>query len=183
MIGQLPKTLTIHGVDYPIRSDFRIALLIFQALNDNDLTDREKAYIMLDALYEDIESIEDKNEAMKKAAWFLDGGKEYSRSANTKLLDWEQDEQMIFSSVNNVAKSEVREKEYLHWWTFLGYFNEIQEGLLSTVIGIRQKKAKGEKLEKSEKDFYNKNRDIIDIKPKYTQEEMNEIAKLNELLK
>lgn len=182
MIGKLPKSLKVNNVDYPIRSDFRIALLIFQALNDPDLSDRAKAYILLDALYENIEEIDDKQEALKQAVWYLDGGKEYKTSNKSKLIDWEQDEQMIFSGVNNVAKQEVREKEYLHWWTFLGYFSEIHEGLLSSVIGIRQKKSKGKKLEKHEQEFYNQNRDIIDLKKRYSEKELAEIERLNKLL-
>lgn len=60
---------------------------------------------------------------------------------------------------------------YIHWWTFLGYFNEIGEGLFSTVINIRQKKNKGKKFEKYEQDFYQNNKDLIDLKKKYAKEE------------
>lgn len=34
----------------------------------------------------------------------------------------------------------------------------------NTVVGIRSKKAKGEKLDKWEKKFYQENKNIIDIK-------------------
>jgi hypothetical protein len=186
MIGKLPTTLNINGVERAIRSDFRVALLIFEAYNDPELNDREKTLAMLDCLYEDFESIpaEDIEEAINKAVWFLDGGIEHDdiKRSPKKIIDWEQDEQMIFSAVNKVAGKEVRSLEYLHWWTFLGYFNEIGEGLLSTVINIRQKKSKGKKLEKYEQEFYRDNKSLIDIKEKLSAEEQAEKERLLKLL-
>ena len=46
----------------------------------------------------------------------------------------------------------------------------IGEGTLATVVHIRQKKAKGKKLEKWEKEFYTANKDLIDIKTPETEE-------------
>jgi hypothetical protein len=186
MIGRLPTTLNINGTNRAIRSDFRVALLIFQAYNDPELSDHEKTMVMLDCLYEDLENIpaEDIEEACKQAVWFLDGGSNMDDKPQQakKVIDWEQDEQMIFSAINKVAGNETRAVEYMHWWTFLGYFNEIGEGLLSTVISIRQKKNKGKKLEKYEQEFYRENKSIIDIKKRLTVEEQAEVDYLNKLL-
>lgn len=181
MIGRLPTTLCIEDREYKIRTDYRIALTIFEAFNDIELKDNEKAMVMLNLLYEIVpDNIE---EALKKASWFLDGGKQYEEFNKTKkVMDWEQDESIIFSAVNKVAGYETREKEYIHWWTFLGYFSEIGEGLFSTVINIRQKKNKGKKLEKYEQEFYKNNKKLIDLKEKYSTEEQAEIDRLNQLL-
>lgn len=189
MIGQLPKTLKIKDVEMAIRSDFRVALLILQAYNDPELSDQEKAVIMLECLYENYEQLPpgEYQEAINQAVWFLDGGgttdPNSKHQQSKRVMDWEQDEQIIFSAVNKVAGYETRSKDYIHWWTFLGYFNEIGEGLLSTVINIRQKKNKGKKLEKYEQEFYRENKNLIDLKVKYTAEEQKEIDRLNELLK
>lgn len=182
MIGRLPTTLTIDEKEYKIRTDFRIALIIFEAFEDVELNEREKATVMLELLYEEMpENIE---EALKKASWFLDGGKNYEEFNKTKkIMDWEQDEPIIFSAINKVAGCETREKEYIHWWTFLGYFSEIGEGLFSTIINIRQKKNKGKKLEKYEQEFYKNNKQLIDLKQRYTPEEQAEIDRLNAILK
>lgn len=188
MIGYLPKHLNINGTDRAIRSDFRTALLIFQAYNDVELSDQEKTIVMMDCLYEDCESIPEEyyEEAMNQAVLFLDGGSIPDGSTNhakaKKVMDWEQDEQIIFSAVNKIAGYETRSKEYIHWWTFLGFFNEIGEGLFSTVINIRQKKNKGKKLEKHEQEFYQENKSLIDIKVKLTAEEQAEIDHWNKLL-
>ena len=71
---------------------------------------------------------------------------------------------MIFSAVNKVAGREVRAVEYMHWWTFLGYFQTIdRDDIWGFVLTIRQKKAKKRKLEKHETEFYNANRALCDI--------------------
>ena len=59
---------------------------------------------------------------------------------------------------------------------------EIDEGAFSNVISIRRKKSKGKKLEKWEQDFYNENRKLIDLKPKYTKEELEEQERWKALL-
>jgi len=189
MIGYLPKQLNINGTDRVIRSDFRTALLIFTAYNDPELSEQEKAVVMLDCLYEDFDSILEKDIQMAadQAIWFLDGGsteepKDTNHQKAKKVMDWEQDEQLIFSAVNKIAGYETRATEYLHWWTFLGFFNEIGEGLFSTVINIRQKKNKSKKLEKYEQEFYRENKSLIDIKVKLTAEEQAEKEYFEKLL-
>lgn len=185
MIGLLPKTLEVNGIPRAIRSDFRVALLIFQAYADVEMSDEEKTVTMLECLYEEFEqfTVNEYREAVEQGVWFLDGGKSYEEEKDTiKVLDWEQDEQIIFPAVNKIAGYEVRAVDYLHWWTFLGLFNEIGEGLLSTVLHIRMKKSKGKPLEKHEKEFYRDNKTLIDLKIKYTEEEQAEIERLNALL-
>lgn len=187
MIGRLPQALSVNGKEYAIRTDYHVPLVIFQAYADPELSDQEKALVMLECLYENPDSIPagDLEEALKKAVWFLDGGAmEESRKAVTakKVMDWEQDEQMIFSAVNKVAGYEVRTKEYLHWWTFLGYFNEIGEGLFSLVVSIRDKKNRGKSLEKYEQEFYRKNKEMVELRTRYTKEELEEQEYWNKLL-
>ena len=93
---------------------------------------------------------------------------------HVKTFDWEQDEKMIFSGVNKVAGFEVRSEEYLHWWTFLGYFSEMGEGLFTVVTNIRCKRAKGKKLEKWEQDFYREHYSMIEIRRRLSKEEQAE---------
>ncbi len=191
MIGLLPKQLNINGTDRAIWSDFRTALLIFVAWNDPELIEdeytHEKTMAMLECLYCNFEEIpqEDYNEAIEKAVWFLDGGTEHQedKTQPKKVMDWEQDEQFIFSTINKVAMCETRTLEYLHWWSFLGYFNEIGEGMLSTVINIRKKLSTHKKLEKHEQEFYRENKAMIDLKVRLSEEEQAELEYYKNLLK
>lgn len=181
MIGLLPKSLEIGKNKYEIRSDFRIALLIFEAFNDAELSDFEKMQVCLKCLYKEVPT--DTETAYKKAMWFLDGGNIPKSPKNSrKVFDWKQDESLIFSAVNKSAGFETRSAEYIHWWTFLGYFSEIGEGLFSQVVNIRTKKSKGRKLEKWEREFYAEHREMIDLKRICSGDEQAEIDRLNKLL-
>lgn len=186
MIGELPTSIKLGESSHRIRTDYRDCLTILTAFNDIELTNTEKVAVLLECLYVEPDKISEEcvQEAIDKAVWFLDCGDECSKFNNSKpLYDWNQDEQMIFSSINKVAGREVRTLDYLHWWTFIGLFNEIGEGAFSTIVSIRYKKNTGKKLDKAEQEFYRKNRDIIELKRKYTLEEQAELDALNELLR
>jgi hypothetical protein len=90
---------------------------------------------------------------------FINGGEEQSPGAerDVTLVDWEQDSQLVCAAINNVANQEIRSVEYLHWWTFLGYYMSIGQSVLSTVVSIRDKIAHHKKLEQWEKDFKKNN--------------------------
>lgn len=165
MIGTLPTSLDVRGTSYKIRPDYRNILVIFSAFADDELTDDDKLYVCLKRLYVDFERIPRKayKDAYEAAFRFI-GGNQDENSNSPRVLDWEKDEQLIFPAVNKVAGREVRELPYLHWWTFLGYFQSVDhDDLLSYVLGIRQKRAKGKHLEKWERDFYNSNRALCSL--------------------
>ena len=149
MIGALPETLTVGDADYPIRTDYRNVLQVFEAFQDPELTQEEKWIVVIYLLFEDFACDDDVmqaaqngfdlDEAMKQISWFISAGQPEKQVLEQPTYNWTQDEQMIFSAVNKVAGRETRELEYLHWWTFLGYFNEVGEGTFSFIVGIRHK--------------------------------------------
>lgn len=174
MIGELPKALEVGGQMYEIRSDFRVMLQIFTALADPDLDSRDKCCITLKCLYKNSDSIppEHISEAIEKAYWFADGGDiPKGKPAPVKIIDWQQDEHLIFPAVNKAAGYETRAVKYLHWWSFLGLFSEVGEGLFSQVMSIRTKRAKGKKLDKWEQEFLNGHRHLVELKERLSEEE------------
>ena len=102
---------------------------------------------------------------------FIRCGEPESRVRPPKVIDWEQDANLIIADVNKVAGCEVRSLPFCHWWTFIAWFNAIGDGQLATVVSIREKRRKGKKLTDWERDFYHSNRDKVDFKTKYTPEE------------
>ena len=169
----LPTTLNVGGREYEIRTDFRPALDTVLAMEAPELDNREKIIVMLNNIYKRPEKIEDLNQAVKMATWYIAGGKKAQGSGVKKIFDWEQDWELIVAALYPILKRDVRGMEYLHWWSFLAAFMEIGESTFSTVISIRRKKQKGKKLEKYEQEFYRSNREIVDLKPKvyFTPEE------------
>ena len=185
MIGELPCSLAVNGKEYKIRTDFRDILKIVAAFNDRELEDNEKVYICLFILFKDFEKIKqnDYEAAFKAALSFIDCGQEPNDSKPMpRIMDWEQDERIMFPAINKVAGFEVRQAKNVHWWTFIGYYMEIPEGIFSHVLSIRLKKTKGKKLEKYEKEFWNANKDICVLKTKLTEEEQVEKDRINALL-
>ncbi len=201
MIGALPKELTVGGVDYPIRTDYHNVLDVFEAFQDPDLAYSEKwevaIYMMFECFscYDDafeaaeagflVENAENEfpiDEAMKQISWFITAGQPEKEVLALPVYNWKQDEQMIFSAVNKVAGMETRELPYLHWWTFVGYFNEIGEGTFTYIMGIRHKINSGKKLEKHEREFLAKNHDLVEIKPVLTEEEQAQEDAYKELV-
>ena len=63
------------------------------------------------------------------------------------------------------------DEEYMHWWTFIGYFSEIGDCLFAQIVNVRQKLAAGKTLNKDEREFYRKNRKLVDLKQRYTTQE------------
>lgn len=181
MIGELPDTITCDNRQYSIRTDFRIALRIMVAFQDPELKPYEKWMIMLKLLVIDFDEIVDTETAVDECIKFLDAGNTEPPRSHTKLYDWEQDEQMIFSSINKNAGHDVRNDKEMHWWTFMGLFNEIGDGMFAQVIRIRRKHAKHQKLDKEEMEFYRENRNIIDIKRKMSDEEKEQMSRINEM--
>lgn len=178
MILDLPTTLTVDGIEREIFCDFRDVIQILVAYNDDELTPHERAHILLNNLYvDDYENFVDIQEALDKAIWFIDWGKDYKESEKNSLsiMSWEQDYNLIVSAINQKIHTEVREKEFLHWWTFLGYFSERGDCQYSTVISIREKLAKGQKLEKWEKEILRNNSDIVLLKTASDDEFENEL--------
>lgn len=180
MIYDLPTALKVNGREYPIRTDYRGVLRILMAFEDPDLTDGEKAYICLHVLYEDADAIPrtDVQAAFDAAIDFIDMGRAREGPPRPKTMDWAQDAPLYFPAVNRAAGMEVRSADYVHWWTFMGWFMEIREGTFSTVLALRHKKSRGQKLEKGEREFWRENRAICELKPRYSESERRERARL-----
>ena len=183
MIFDLPTSVSFGGKDWDIATDYRDILRILTAFEDPDLADEEKAMLCLYNFYVDFEEIprELLQDAFDAALAFIDHGSS-GDNGGPRTMDWTQDAPLIFPAVNRAAGFEVRSVEYMHWWTFVGYFLEIKDTVYAIVLGLRQKKARGKKLEKSEQDFWSHNKSICVLKRRETEEELAEKERLRKLV-
>lgn len=168
---ELPQSVTINGTEYPIRSDYRAILDICMALGDPELTDSERATVLLDIFYYDALPLGYWEEGVKECLRFINLGKDETEGSTVKLMDWEQDFQYIVAPINHVIGQEIRAMNYLHWWTFISAYYEMGDCLFAQIVRIRQKLKKGQKLDDYEKKFYKENRDMVDLKTKLTESE------------
>ena len=188
---ELPTYIEVDDKQFNIRNkgDYRVILDCFVALNDIELDEQLRVLTCMIIFYQDLNSIDDIAELDKdtilelvdKMYFFLNcNEKSIGATKPYRLIDWEKDTQLIASSINKVANLEVRSLEYLHWWTFMGYYLNIGEGVLSNVVSIRDKIVRGKKLESYEKEFMHDNPHYFDWEWK-TQEQIEEEKLMREL--
>ncbi len=172
MIGDLPTSINVAGIDYDIRCGFKDCLNIMAAFEDDELTNEEKLMVMLEVLYIEPDFNDDTiEEAIDKAVLFLLAGRQPQKSDEKPLSRLEKDEQLIFAAVNEVAHTDIRMDPNIHYWTYLSYVQAINsKSLFSSVVHIRDKLNKGQKLDKEEKKFYKDNKEMIDLR-KPTEED------------
>lgn len=179
VIYALPTSVKVNGAEYEIRSDYRAVLDILTALSDNDLDDRDKTEAILGIFYPDFDEMPSGNyqEAINQCFRFIDRWhEEKPKQKEPVLMSWEQDFDMIVAPINRIAGCEVRSLEYLHWYSFLSFYQEIGDCLFAQVVRIRDKKAHGKTLDKQDREFYRRNRDIVDLKTNYTEAEKDLLA-------
>ena len=182
MIYNLPTSLTVGGTEYEIRTDFRDILDILEISNDTEINEQERYWLSLLFFYTDFQNMpeEDYREALEKCYWFINGGQnENPKNKNApRLMDWEKDFPYIIAPINRVIGREIRADKHLHWWTFLSAYMEIGECTLAQIVHIRDCKRQGKKLTDFDKEWYRKNRDIVDLAPKYTAKDNELFEKL-----
>lgn len=145
---------------YPINSDFRIGIQIFQTLNDEGMSDMEKIYKSYDLLFLDTdeesgESVQfkDKNgrdipspdivTAQEGVRWFLSGwytdnpvkGKEEQK----KDMDYDVDQWRIFSAFLAQFGINLNTAD-MHFWVFMGLLSTLEECAFTRIVDIRTKK-------------------------------------------
>lgn len=173
----LPRAAVLNGREYPHKSDFRDILKLLALLGDESKPEFLRWYTGLYFFFETEVPDGAAREAMEYMSRFLFAGEQ--SAPGPRLYDWEADAQLIAAEINAVAGFEVRAMEYLHWWTFLGYFRAIGQGQFSLVVGIRDKLRKGKKLEPHEQEFYRSHRSQVRLRSPDSPEK----ARLEALLK
>lgn len=177
---ELPTSVVVDGREYSITNngDFRMVLDCIEALRDDELSEDFRILASLLIFYNEFDTVNEilqlpsVTKLVKEMYTFINCGQQENSTQHTdyNLIDWELDSQMICSGINNVIHDEIRAKEYVHWWTFIGYFMAIGESTLSTVVSIRNKICKHKKLEKWEREFRRENPDYFNWKSQSVEE-------------
>lgn len=175
----LPETVSVRERELAIRWEYRDVLTILAALADPELSQQDKTLAALAIFYPDAEDEldpDDVPEALERLNWFIEGGQEPRDEKGPKLMDWEQDFPYIIAPINRVIGRDVRGAEPLHWWTFLSAYYEIGDCLFAQIVRIRDMKARGKTLDKTDREWARKNADLIRFKTKTTEAEDDMLA-------
>jgi len=169
LIDELPKSLEIEGIDYPINYDYESCLNIIMAFEDEDLLYDEKIFsIMLSCLYKKIPT--NLQLAIDNAFWFLNGGETQSENENNydipvRLYSFTKDANYIYAAFRQTHGINLRSVK-MHWWEFIALFMDLgSETSFTNLVNLR-KRIKDGTATKEEKDMAMKMGDIFDL-PEY----------------
>lgn len=149
LVDALPETVTVSHTEYKCRSDFRTCIRIMLAFEDNALTNQEKQIIMLRNLY--IEMPLDMQEAITRANWFLNGGKENSDDdPGPRVFSFAKDAGLIYAAFRQTHGIDLT-TDNLHWWQFLALFMDLGSDTTFCNLVALRKRIKTGKATKEER--------------------------------
>lgn len=179
---QLPRQARLGDQTFRLNADFRDILEMLQYLQDETQPAYFRWQTVLALFYEPLPPAHLQKQAMDYFLQFLQGGSTQEASAGPALLDWQQDAPLIIADINKAAGQEIRAMPFVHWWTFLSWFHAIGQGQLSAVVSIRDKLARGKRLEGWEQEYYRQNRQRIRLQKPRSPEEDAQKERLERLL-
>lgn len=186
MLWELPESVEIGEKTYAVNADYRDIISIINQLNDLDEDETVNVYTAFAMFYPDYESIPyaEYETAVNEMFRFINCGEKPEADSHPvpKRIDWEQDGLIIAADINKHAQQDIRSVPFMHWWTFMSLFAGIGDGQLSLVVSIRDKLRKGQPLDKWEKEYYRENKSRVDLKKRYSAEELEERERINKLL-
>lgn len=159
----LPDAVEIDGEEYPINTDFRAALRVILAYEDEELTAIEKQIITLQNLYP--EQPPNTAAAVEMAGKFLNGGMEQGEAGEARqprLYSFGKDSGLIYAAFRQTHGIDLSSAD-LHWWQFLALFMDLgADTAFCNLVGLR-KRIKTGKATKEELRAYREMRDVIDL--------------------
>lgn len=163
LVEELPSAVEIDGVEYAINTDYRAAMRVILAFEDEELTGMEKQVVMLQNLYPVIPP--NTEQAIKMAGKFLNGGEDggEDKGSHPRLYSFSQDSNFIFAAFRQTHGIDL-ETAQLHWWKFLALFMDLgSETTFCSLVSFR-KRIKSGKASKEEKAAYREMRELVDLK-------------------
>lgn len=168
MLDKLPEEYK----GYPINSDFRIGIQIFQIMNDSELSEMEQFYKSCELLF-DVDGAEqppDMQTMQDGIRWFLSGwytdNPVNDEKKDRKDMDYDIDQWRIFSAFLTQFGINLNEAD-MHFWVFMGLLSTLNECAFTRVVDIRTKKI-DPKMKPSDKAEFKK------VKERYALEEVEE---------
>lgn len=141
MLDKLPNEYK----GFPINSDFRIGIQIFQALSDSDLADMEKIPISCALLFgvEGVTEYPDMKTMQEGIQWFLSDWYTDNpvkvKEEQKKDMDYDIDQWRIYSAFLTQFGINLNTVD-MHFWVFMGLLSTLEECAFTRIVDIRTKK-------------------------------------------
>lgn len=131
LIDELPDFVMVDGVEYKIRSNFRISMLFEILMQDGEVEPKEKTAKALELYYPVVPS--NLGKAVEALLWFYKCGKAdnpqkqkiNARKGKTRVYSFEYDDDYIYAAFMTQYGIDLNSIEYMHWWKFRSMFNSL----------------------------------------------------------
>jgi hypothetical protein len=142
LIDAFPEAVEIDGVEYELNTDFRIGIQIMMDFESDEWTEEEKAWLMLNRLYKNPESITNYEEALRLATQYLNAGKLPDEAPDTeyqlRLYSFSRDSRLIYAAFHQTHGIDLQTVN-MHWWKFFSLFMDLgSETSFNSLIYARQ---------------------------------------------
>lgn len=186
-----PTKVRIDNEEYPINTDFRVALECNKIALDTEIGEYERALAVIYKLFGDkgLEDSKNHYKLLELGKKYLACGKEeVEENTQEKDMDFEQDYDYIVASFMSDYQIDLNNIE-MHWWTFFNLLNGLSNSELgSCCILSRIRNLRNYDTSKI-KDINERNK-IEEVKSKftlnkkqkaYTSEQLKSLEKFNKL--
>ena len=186
LVDLVPTSVTIDGEKYEINSNFRTSILFELMITDNELSEKQKLEQALRLYYPIIPT--NINEAIEKILWFYRCGKDIVKSKgkgnkiNTKIYDYEFDDEYIYSAYLDQYRIDLQDIEDLHWWKFKAMFNSLNEECLFKKIMQWRATDTNKIKDKDQKSFYKNMQKVYKLPVNINKSEEQRFNEINKAL-
>ncbi len=173
-----PTKVEVDGKVIPIDTSFRTALRCMEVVDDDSISDEERAFAIIYLLTDDIPKV-NLSKLLLVLKKYLQCGEDNPRQISKQRdMDFEQDEKFIISSFMFDYGIDLN-KEDMHWWRFVDLLNGLSSDcILSRIRDIRTMDISIYKDAKTRERILKARQQVaLKIKHKETEEEKEHLAK------
>lgn len=128
-----PEYVKIGDKKYKLNTDFRVAIECDKISRDESIGELEKSLAIIYKLYGDegIDNPDDYQQLLKLGLKYLSMGMDLEDNKEEPDMDFEQDYNLIWTSIYSEYNGLDIDKEKIHWWKFMDMLN----GLSNSELG------------------------------------------------
>ncbi len=173
-----PTKVEVDGKVIPIDTSFRTALRCMEVVDDDSISDEERAFAIIYLLTDDIPKVNLSKLLLVLKKYLQCGEDNPRRISKQRDMDFEQDEKFIISSFMFDYGIDLN-KEDMHWWRFVDLLNGLSSDcILSRIRDIRTMDISIYKDAKTRERILKARQQVaLKIKHKETEEEKEHLAK------
>lgn len=175
-----PEYAEVKGVQYKINTDYRVALRCFEVIEDNKISDEERAFAVVYLLFGDVphNHMED---FLRIAGMYLRCGEpENTQETAERDIDFSADEKYIIASFMSDYKIDLPSTD-MHFWQYIQLIQGFTErAVMSRVRDIRNYDLNELKDPKARANMI-KAKEAVALPKKFTKDEQNAIDEFEKL--